>query len=162
MQKSISILSGWRVQRIWITYEWDQFTHGLSHHPNVLLHRNRLTKLINLTFQINWERTLLMYISTIAFGQQTIRTNKSAMLVQDKKSWLNFSSDGCVEETPQVEKEEVCGSPHGFVGDEHEDDKHVADDTDRKHKAGKEYKSWKLTLVDITMRKQNLNKTKLV
>ena len=76
-----------------------------------------------------------MYISTIAFGQQTIRTNKSAMLVQDKKSWLNFSSDGCVEETPQVEKEEVCGSPHGFVGDEHEDDKHVADDTDCEHEA---------------------------
>ena len=33
----------------------------------------------------NDERTLLMYISTMALGQQMIRTNKSAMLTtQDK------------------------------------------------------------------------------
>ena len=80
-----------------------------------------------------------MYISTIAFGQQTIRTNKSAMLVQDKKSWLNFSSDGCVEETPQVEKEEVCGSPHGFVGDQNQDDENIPDHANREDKAEKKF-----------------------
>ena len=69
------------------TYERNQFTHCLPHHPDVLEHNHlKFLKLKISGMNCNLERTLLMYISTIAFGQQMMRTNRSAMLTrQDKK-----------------------------------------------------------------------------
>ena len=59
-------------------------------------------------------------------------------------------------EAPQVQEEEIGWSPHGFVRDQHQDDKDIPNHADREDKAEKKFpveNSWMLRRYLILKRK---------
>ena len=70
--------------------------------------------------------------------------------VLEKNSIFGKNRDPCSgpsKEAPQVQEEEIGRSPHGFVGDQHQDDKDIPNHADREDKAEKKFpveNSWML------------------
>ena len=54
----------------------------------------------------------------------------------------NRFSQGFPKEAPQVQEEEIGWSPHGFVGDQNQDDENIPDHADREDKAEKKFSFW--------------------
>ena len=62
--------------------------------------------------------------------------------VLEKNSIFGKNRDPCSDpskEAPQVQEEEIGRSPHGFVGDQHQDDKDIPNHADREDKAEKKF-----------------------
>ena len=66
------------------------------------------------------------------------------MLEIDQEEELQFRQIvfSVPKEAPQVQEDEIGWSPHGFVGDQNQDDENIPDHADREDKAEKKFSFW--------------------